>query len=752
MPVLDAHAAALLAAAATLPGTLELAFLTAGALLRRRKPLPDPARPLRLCALVPAHDEEAGVARTVASLRACTGAFSSLDVLVVADHCTDATAKVAAAAGARVLPRSGGPRGKAAALGDGLASVWREGHDGYLVVDADSVVDPGFADEAARAFAAGADAVQARDEVANPEAGWRTALMSAAFMAINGLRAAGRDGWGLSCGIFGNGFGVSRETAQALPFKGGALAEDLEYHAALVLSGRRCRYIPAVAARAQMTCDAGASRAQRGRWEGGRLRAALTWWPRLAAGGLFLGPRVLEPLLDMLTLPLGFHVLLLRAAMAGGGAAAAAGAAGAAVVGVYAAAALVLGGAGRREFAALAFAPVYIAWKLLTIPAVLWSARRRSEWRRTERQEVPEPGLPVPLVLLGVPFHPVTQAQALEILLDAAQEGHAMQVATPNVDFAALADKNAALDSVLREADLVVADGMPLVWASRLLGPALPERVTGSDLTPELLKEAGRLGLGAYALGGAAGVAAKAMSLALRTSPGLRVCGTHSPERSEIAQGGAASAELVRRAAPEVLLVALGCPGQELWISRHLRSLPPCVALGIGGTLDFMAGVQPRAPRVLGRLGVEWVWRALSAPRRLGPRYAKDIVFFARMAARLAAIRLSPDRPCEEGYEAGSIIVPRMKSQLDARRFLLEAARAGGELRLDVGARSWLDSLELGAVLIAVRAARRRGLRVRLVRAGSRVRALLSLYRLEAPFGLDAETAPAAPREASYAV
>ncbi len=371
----------------TLPGTLELLFLTLGGLLPGRKaPAVQADRPFHLAVIVPAHNEETGIQRTVQSLLQCDPA-GQRSVVVVADNCTDATAERASRAGARVLVRHDRERrGKGYALDYAFQQLLPEGIDAFLIVDADTVVAPNLMAEARRYFLAGADAVQCRYQVRNVDASLRTRWMNAALLAYNVLRPRGRDRWGLSSGIYGNGFGLSRETLLAVPYHAVSIVEDLEYHLRLVRAGRAVRFIHSSIVWGDMPTGGRASTTQRARWEGGRLLMAVRLGPRLLGDILTGRWRMLEPLLDLLLLPLAFHIVLLAAAAFTPLAAVRAAAlAGLAVVGLHVFAALLKGGGGPRDFLALAAAPAYILWKLAILPIIALTSRRSAEWVRTER-------------------------------------------------------------------------------------------------------------------------------------------------------------------------------------------------------------------------------------------------------------------------------------------------------------------------------------------------------------------------------
>lgn len=374
----------------TLPGTFELAMLTFAGMLpsRERAPKTPAAKLDKLAIVIPAHNEAAAIVRCVRSVAACTMPDSlEAAILVVADNCTDATAELARRANARVLERSDSTqRGKGFALKFAFQILLDEGFDAVLVVDADSVVDSNFLLETVRLFRAGADGVQARYLVLNPEASLRTRLMNVAFMAFNILRARGRERLGMSVGIFGNGFGLTKTTLEADPYDSHSLVEDLDYHLQLVQTGKKIVFAGGTGVRGEMPTGGRGASTQRARWEGGRLRAAIQNLPRLIAGLITGKMRLLEPTLELLLLPLAFHVsllvltLLMPFALVRMYAVFAL-----ALVTLHVVAGVVVGGGDWRDFRALLSAPFYVAWKLKAIPKTLQSAASTTPWVRTER-------------------------------------------------------------------------------------------------------------------------------------------------------------------------------------------------------------------------------------------------------------------------------------------------------------------------------------------------------------------------------
>jgi N-acetylglucosaminyldiphosphoundecaprenol N-acetyl-beta-D-mannosaminyltransferase len=192
------------------------------------------------------------------------------------------------------------------------------------------------------------------------------------------------------------------------------------------------------------------------------------------------------------------------------------------------------------------------------------------------------------VAILGVPFHQLTIDDAVERIGTMVASGQSHYVVTPNVDFLVKVQRDNRLRRILVDADLVLCDGKPIVWASRWLGGSLPSRVAGSDLIPRLIQLAADRGWRIFILGGAPAVASEAAKR----------------------------------------LVCFGCPKQEIWISEHCSALGIPVMIGAGATVDFLAGTMARAPLWMQRSGTEWIFRLAQEPRRLARRYADDLLHF----------------------------------------------------------------------------------------------------------------------------
>jgi N-acetylglucosaminyldiphosphoundecaprenol N-acetyl-beta-D-mannosaminyltransferase len=235
---------------------------------------------------------------------------------------------------------------------------------------------------------------------------------------------------------------------------------------------------------------------------------------------------------------------------------------------------------------------------------------------------------------------------AIERLVDLKTGG---SVFTPNVDHVVKASSTEPFRRAYDRVSLSFADGMPLVWASPLLGCRIPERVAGSDLVKPLLEMAARRKWRVYLLGGAPGVA-EAVAKML-PEQGVTVAGWDDCRiQSDGSDPTGASFARARAANADLIFVALGPPKQELWIDRSIDDLRPAVALGVGASLDFLAGKYKRAPEWMGRVGLEWLYRLLQEPRRLWKRY---LVEAPRFLGIIAATRRRPPSERIRDYALG---------------------------------------------------------------------------------------------------
>lgn len=237
--------------------------------------------------------------------------------------------------------------------------------------------------------------------------------------------------------------------------------------------------------------------------------------------------------------------------------------------------------------------------------------------------------------LFGIPINALRMDQAVDTL--AAWLNNAptrcRYVVTPNINHIVRLHEDIAFRATYVDADLVLVDGRPVVWTARLLGQKIPEVVPGSDLVPSLFtRMAAPDGMRVYLLGAAPGVAECAARIIETRWPQIRVVGHHSPPRG-FEHDAAYCTQLIKNinsTVPDLLVVGLGAPKQELWVHRHRGALQTKVALCVGATIDFLAGAKPRAPTWVRHIGMEWCHRVVTEPRRLASRYARDALIYPR--------------------------------------------------------------------------------------------------------------------------
>ena len=210
-------------------------------------------------------------------------------------------------------------------------------------------------------------------------------------------------------------------------------------------------------------------------------------------------------------------------------------------------------------------------------------------------------------------------------------------VVTPNVDHTVILQENQDLVQAYEDAHMILADGHPIVWASRLLRQPLPERVAGSELVPKLFDSFNKQGkLKVFLLGGMPGVAVTAAKNMKQVWPNVDTVGVYSPPFGFEHDEQECNFILGRIALcrPDVVIVGLGAPKQEIWVNKHHKQMNAKAALCVGATIDFLAGEQTRAPVWMQKTGFEWFHRMCTQPKRLVKRYAKDAWVFPQLVWR----------------------------------------------------------------------------------------------------------------------
>lgn len=314
------------------------------------------------------------------------------------------------------------------------------------------------------------------------------------------------------------------------------------------------------------------------------------------------------------------------------------------------------------------------------------------------------------VAILGVLIDDVNQSEAVDRIEDFVRSGRFHQVATANTDFLIKALDDPELKNILRDSDMVVPDGMPLVLASRWLKSGLRERVTGADLVPAVAKRAAANGWRVFMLGARPEIAAMAKARLETENPGIQIVGCVSPPLGHIVtMDNEAVLQQIEEARPDILLVAFGNPKQEKWIYMHRSRLKVPACIGVGGTFDFLAGAAPRAPMWVQRAGMEWLHRLVNDPRRLWRRYASDVVHFARLiclqlwvmrkgsnsarGAHLREARVGDYTVISVTGSLGGALLPDFQAMADG------ALNAPSHLVLDLHSASHIDSAVLGTLM-----------------------------------------------------
>ncbi|HUO09768.1 MAG TPA: WecB/TagA/CpsF family glycosyltransferase [Phycisphaerae bacterium] len=637
-----------------------------------------PARVITIDILIPAHNEELLLPRLLESIGAQTLMAPIGRILVVADHCSDSTADIArtwAGGGAEVLERHSGPRGKPAALRDGLAWLKARTHlqpteRAVLILDADCTISPNLVETIHHVMAAGTPVVQASYLLdGSSDRSPRLHLPARiAFALKNVIRPRGMLRLGIPTQLFGTGMCFRADLLDTLTFDD-HLTEDLAISHDLLLAGMPPTLVPDAVVHSPLPTERSAMTTQKLRWETGQVQ---TWskLPSMLALLLARGRfRNAAALLDWSAPPVAMAVMywmaitllflwcamvrwtspwLLLVPLATIGFLATYVLAGAAQV------------AGPRGVAALAIGvPRFFLWKTALYARML-TGHAATAWIRTPRPSLPTQPLGasesfdilqienqkskienspetsfLTSRLLGMPLNAMTESQTVHFVADRIARRQGTWVLTPNLDilrqYCTAPEVRSFFHADEGGADLLVADGMPLVWASRLAGRPVPERVPGSGLVLRLAEVAAGNKWSIYLLGGSPGAADRASAILQARYPGLEIAGACCPLPGFEKDPGqlAAIREKIRAADPQIVYVALGFPKQET-IIRYLRpALPAATFIGVGISLSFIAGEIRRAPRLVQQLGLEWAHRLVQEPRRLARRYLVDDLPFA---------------------------------------------------------------------------------------------------------------------------
>lgn len=313
-------------------------------------------------------------------------------------------------------------------------------------------------------------------------------------------------------------------------------------------------------------------------------------------------------------------------------------------------------------------------------------------------------------VVLGLPFDRLTLDEAAAEVRRCARERRPCFISTPNVNFAVAAQGDAAFRASVLHSDLSLADGMPIVWAARLLGQRLPQRVSGSDLFARLAQAEGDP-LKVYFFGGPEGVAERAAAALNARGGGLRCVGFDSPGFGSVEDmSGAERIARINASGADFVVVSLGARKGQAWIERNRARLSAPVISHLGAVVNFVAGEVRRAPVALQRLGLEWLWRIKEEPA-LWRRYAGDGLAVLRLFAGAIGPALRRRRG---GGGPASLQVERRPGLAllrlggdwtadAAHRLAAEAARAlrqGAAVQVDAGAATTLDARVVALLML----------------------------------------------------
>jgi N-acetylglucosaminyldiphosphoundecaprenol N-acetyl-beta-D-mannosaminyltransferase len=357
------------------------------------------------------------------------------------------------------------------------------------------------------------------------------------------------------------------------------------------------------------------------------------------------------------------------------------------------------------------------------------------------------------IAILGVPFDNITTSEALATIENMIVSREPHYVVTANVDFVVQARNDVELLRIFFDAHLVLCDGTPLVWASRMLGNALPERVAGADIVPLLIQMADKKGYRVFLLGATPASSSLAIARLKAKYPNLETAHYSPPFNKLLEMDHEEIKKRILAAKPDILLISFGCPKQEKWMTMHYRSLGVPVSIGVGATIDFLAGQVRRAPLWMQRSGTEWIFRLAQEPRRLLRRYLNDLwIFGFGIIFQYLRLRMMP--PGREVSRDGAVPVDRATEAKPAFQLITPPERldyhavrrgvipadslliAGSNYVLDMRGVQFIDSTGIGALIRLKKKLHEAGHQLVLLSPTSFVRGALNLMHLKDFFGI----------------
>lgn len=613
----------------------------------------------RFAILVPSHDEEAVIENTLASLGDLDYPRDRYDVIVIADNCSDKTADIARSHGDVVFERFDDTnKGKGQALRWCLDRLKSEGaaYDAFVIIDADTVASSNLLTVMNDYLEEGAMCIQCSTLVTPQPGAWSPEMTRIGFLLHNYTRPLGKKALGLSMGLNGNGMCLSSNLLSSIPWSAYSRVEDLEHALKLAIEGVRVIFAPEAYVHAIMPTDSRLAESQRRRWELARFSIIKNYtWTLLSAAIRKRSLVIFDMLMDLIT-PAFVNLFVLTVAgllvNAAGTVVLEAPSALLWMMPAYFGALLletfhVVGGlkvanADRGAYRTLMSTPKYALWKFkLYIRTIikgddkLWlrTERERSlptgsagestdTSRRTDRSSHRDEGSTRGEENIRFPFQPrvmsvrIDTLNAEEVMKKIGQflkDSKLHTIATVNPEFVMTARKDREFLRILNHADLNIADGIGVQLAMKMMYGEVCERITGVDLTWRLTGLAAEQGYSIFLLGAAEGVARDAAAKMKERYPALKIAGYYSGRPDE--EG---LVECINLTNPDILLVAFGAPKQEKFIFKNAKTLNAKIAMGVGGTFDYIAGVVPRAPAWMRRLGMEWLYRLANQPERIG--------------------------------------------------------------------------------------------------------------------------------------
>ena len=282
----------------------------------------------------------------------------------------------------------------------------------------------------------------------------------------------------------------------------------------------------------------------------------------------------------------------------------------------------------------------------------LSSLKSRTITIEEDLPDKPEIALPRPdgfesIKIRGMEIHVVSRAQTVEHLINCSLQSIGGWIVTPNLDILRRYTRSSSFRNLVATSTLNVPDGMPLVWASRVKGQPLPERVNGTDLLVDVCESSAAAGRSVFFLGGNPGAAEKTIEAMVKRFPGLQVAGSHCPDFGFENELGSINriADILAEANPDVVFVGLGSPKQDVLVNLLRLKFPAVWWLGVGVSFSFLAGELVRAPDWAKRSGLEWLYRLCAEPKRLAKRYlVHGVPFFVTTLLISAFERLRGDK------------------------------------------------------------------------------------------------------------